>query len=104
VFGGITVSDKNAFVESVIRRKLGLLAIVSEARAEIRQIKSRPIRPVESSDYARFLHILVFFLISEVKARPANLSDDNSRLLFRITKYLVDRGQLKPDILELFGE
>ncbi len=96
--------DKNAFVESVIRRKLGLLAIVSEARAEIRQIGSRPIRPVESRDYARFLRILVFFLISEVKVRPANLSDDNSRLLFRVTKYLVDRGRLNPDILELFGE
>jgi len=97
------VSDKNAFVESVIRRKLGLLAIVSEARAEIRQMESRPIRPVESSDYARFLRILVFFLISEVKVSPAYLSDDNSRLLFRVTKYLVDRGTLKPDILELFG-
>ncbi len=96
--------DKKKFVESVIRRKLGLLAIVSEARAEIRQIGSRPIRPVGRSDYVRFLHILVFFLISEVKARPANLSDDNSRLLFRITKYLVDRDGLKPDILELFGE
>ena len=104
MFGGITVSDKYAFVESVIRRKLGLLAIVSEARAEIRQIGPRPIRPVESRDYARFLRILVFFLISEVKVSPAYLSDDNSRLLFRITKYLVDRGKLKPDILELFGE
>ncbi len=104
MFGGITVLDKNAFVESVIRRKLGLLAIVNEARAEIRQIGSPLIRPVGSSDYVRFLHILVFFLISEVKVRPANLSDDNSRLLFRITKYLVDRGQLKPDILKLFGE
>ena len=104
MFGGITVSDKNAFVESVIRRKLGLLAIVSEARAEIRQIGSPLIRPVESRDYARFLHILVFFLISEVKVRPAYLSDDNSRLLFRVARYLVDRGKLKPDILELFGE
>ena len=104
MFGGITVFDKKAFVESVIRRKLGLLAIVNEARAEIRQIGSPLIRPVGSSDYVRFLHILVFFLISEVKARPANLSDDNSRFLFRITKYLVDRDGLKPDILELFGE
>ena len=104
MFGGITVSDKTTFVESVIRRKLGLLAIVSEARAEIRQMGSRSIRPVGSSDYARFLHILVFFLISEVKVSPAYLSDDNSRLLFRITKYLVDRGQLKPDILKLFVE
>lgn len=104
MFGGITVSDKNAFVESVIRRKLGLQAIVSEARAEIRQIESRPIRPVRISDYARFLRILVFFLISEVKVSPAYLSDDNSRLLFRVARYLVDRGTLKPDILELFGE
>ena len=59
--------DKNAFVESVIRRKLGLQAIVSEARAEIRQIGSPLIRPVGSSDYVRFLRALVFFLISEVK-------------------------------------
>jgi len=98
------VFDKNAFVEGVIARRLGLDEIVKEARAEIRQIGSRPIRPVESNDYVRFLHILVFFLISEVKVRPTNLSDDNSRLLFRITKYLVDRGPLDPDILELFGE
>ena len=98
------MSDKKAFVESVIRRKLGLQAIVSEARAEIYLTESRPIRPVESSDYARFLRILVFFLISEVKVSPAYLSDDNSRLLFRITKYLVDRDGLKPGILELFGE
>ncbi len=96
--------DKNEFIESVIRRGLRLHEIVSEARAEIRQIESRVIRPVESSDYARFLRILVFFLISEVKVRPANLSDDNSRLLFRVAKYLVDRGKLKPDVLELIGE
>ncbi len=104
MFVGITVSDKKKFVQSVIRRKLGLQAIVSEARAEIRQIGSPPIRPVGSSDYARFLRILVFFLISKVKVRPENLSDDNSRLLFRVAKYLVDRGRLKPDVLELFGE
>ncbi len=104
MFERITVFDKKKFVESVIRRKLGLQAIVNEARAEIRQIGSPLIRPVGSSDYVRFLHILVFFLISEVKARPANLSDDNSRLLFHITNYLVDRVTLKPTILELFGE
>ena len=96
--------DKKEFIEGVIERRLGLDEIVSEARAEIRQIESRIIRPVGSSDYVRFLRILVFFLISEVKVRPANLSDDNSRLLFRVTKYLIDRGILKPDILELFGE
>ena len=93
--------DKNEFIESVIRRGLRLHEIVSEARAEIHRIESRAIRPVESSDYARFLRSLMF-LTSEVKVRPANLSDDNSRLLFRVTKYLVDRGRLNPDILELF--
>ncbi len=96
--------DKKEFVESVIKRRLGLDEIVTEARAEILRIESRAIRPVGSRDYARFLRILVFFLISEVKARPANLSDENSRLLFRVAKYLVDRGRLKPDVLELFGE
>ncbi len=96
--------DKKEFVESAIKRGLSLDEIVSEARTEILYIESRPIRPVGSGDYARFLRILVFFLISEVKVRPANLSDDNSRLLFRVAKYLVDRGILKPDVLELFGE
>ena len=96
--------DKKEFVESVIARRLGLDEIANEARAEILRIESRSIRPVGSSDYARFLRILVFFLTSKVKVRPANLSDENSRLLFRVTKYLVDRGILKPDILELFGE
>ncbi len=96
--------DKKEFVESVIAKGLGLDEIVSEARKEILYIESRPIRPVGSGDYARFLRILVFFLISEVKVRPANLSDDNSQLMFRVAKYLVDRGRLKPDVLELFGE
>ncbi len=96
--------DKNDFVESVIERELGLDEIVSEARAEILRIESRPIRPLGSGDYARFLRILVFFLISEVKVRPANLSDDNFRLLLPLAQHLVDRGDLNPDILELFGE
>ncbi len=87
----------------MIERGLDLNEIISEARTEILYIESRPIRPVGSGDYARFLRILVFFLISEVKVRPADLSDDNSRLLFRVARYLVDRGMLKPDVLELFG-
>ena len=94
--------DKKEFVEGVIERRLGLDEIVKEAREEIHQIQSLPIRAAGSSDHVRFLRILVFFLISEVKVRPPNLSDDNSQLLFRVTKYLVDRGRLKPDILELF--
>ena len=96
--------DKKEFVEDVIERGRSLDQIVNEARDDILYIESRSIRPAGSSDYARFLRILEFFLISKVKARPANLSDDNSRLLFRVTKYLVDRGILKPDVLELFGE
>ncbi len=96
--------DKKEFVEGVIARRLGPDEIVKEARAEILRIESRAIRPVGSRGYARFLRILVFFLISEVKVRPANLSDDNSRLLFRVAKYLVGRGRLSRDILELFGE
>lgn len=104
MFGEITVFDKKEFVEGVIARRPSLDEIVKEARAEILRIESRAIRPAGSSDYARFLRTLVFFLISEVKVSPANLSGDNSRLLFLVAKYLVDRGRLKPDILELFGE
>ncbi len=89
---GATVFDKKEFVEGVISKGRSLEEIVSEAREEILYIESRSIRPVGSGDYARFLRTLVFFLISEVKVKPANLSDDNSRLLFRVTKYLVDRG------------
>ena len=96
--------DKNEFVESVIERGLNRYEIAKEALTEVHQIESRSIRAAGSSDHVRFLRSLVFFLISEVKVRPANLSDDNSRLLFRVTKYLVDRGILKPDILEFFGE
>ncbi len=112
MFGGITVLDKKEFVEGVIARRLRLDEIVKEARAEILYTESRlhlvigaPDKSAEeSSDHVRFLRALVFFLLSVVKVRPANLSDDNSRLLFRVAKYLVDRGTLKPDILELFGE
>ncbi len=96
--------DKNEFIESVIARRLNFQEIVSEARAEVLYTESRPVRPVGGGDYVRFLRILVFFLLSVAKVRPANLSDDNSRLLFRVAKYLIDRGDLEPDVLELFGE
>ncbi len=95
--------DKKKFIKSVIERKLGLYAIVAEARAEIRQTESRTIRLPGSTDNKRFLRILVFFLISEVKVKPANLSDDDFKLLFRVTKYLVDAGNLNPQVLKLFG-
>ena len=96
--------DKNEFVESVITRRLGLDEIVKEARVDILLVESHVIRPVGSSDYAEFLRILVFFLISEVKVRPANSSDDDFQILLPLAQHLVDRGDLSPDILELFGE
>ena len=103
--------DKKKFVESVIAKGRSLDEIVREALDEIRETESRsPLitgapanRAVGSSDHVRFLRSLVFFLISEVKARPARLSDDDFHLLFLVAKYLVDRGDLKPGILELFG-
>ncbi len=100
----ITVFDKKEFVESVIKKGLRLHEIVSEARAEIHQTESRAIRPVGSRDYALFLRILVFFLISVVKVRPANLSYANSTLLLHLARYLVGRGDLTSDVFELFGE
>ena len=103
MFGGITVLDKTKFVGSVIARKLSLCAILAEARAEIRQTESRPIRAPGSTDNKRFLRILVFFLISEVKSEPANLSDDDFKLLLQVTKYLVDAGDLNPHVLKLFS-
>jgi len=97
------VLGQKEFVEGVIERGRSLDEIVEEARADILYIESRSIRPVGSSDYARFLRSLVFFLTSKVKVKPANLSDDNSQLLFRVAQYLVDRGDLNPDIFESFG-
>ncbi len=102
MFGRITVFDKKEFVEGVIARRLRLHEIVSEARAEILRIESRAIRPVGSRDYALFLRILVFFLISKVKVRPANLSYANSKLLLHLDRYLVGRGDLTSDVFELF--
>ncbi len=96
--------DKKELVESVIERRLSLHEIVSEARAEIRQTESRAIRPVGIGDYVWFLRILVFFLISKVKAKPENLSDDEFQILLPLAQHLVDQDGLNPDVLELFGE
>ncbi len=96
--------DKKEFVEDVIERGLGLDEIVKEAQAEILRIESRAIRPVGSRDYGRFLRILVFFLTSEVKVRPANLSYANSKLLLHLARYLVGRGDITSDVLKLLGE
>ncbi len=94
--------DKKEFVEDVIERGRSLDQIVAKARVDILLIESRSIRPVGGGDDVRLLRALVVFLQSG--DMPNNISDDNSRLLFRVAKYLVDRGDLEPDILELFGE
>ncbi len=102
--------DKNEFVEGVIERGLSLDQIVDEALDEIGETESRsPLvngtpanRAAGISDHVRFLHSLVFFLRGKVI--PENLSDDDFQILFRLTQYLVDRFDLEPDILELFGE
>ncbi len=104
--------DKNEFVENVIERGLNRYEIVSEARAKIRRTESRlrlvigaPDNRAEgSSDHVRFLRALVFFLLSVVRAKPARLSDDEFQILLPLAQHLVDRGDLEPDILELFGE
>ena len=107
---GITVFDKKEFVKSVIAKGRSLDEIVKEALDEIRETESRlslitgapANRAVGSSDHVRFLHSLVFFLQSGVI--PENLSDDEFQILLPLAQHLVDRGDLEPDILELFGE
>ncbi len=102
--------DKKEFVEDMIERGLSRYKIVSEAQAEINRTESRSIRAEGSSDHVRFLRSLMLFLIIEVKVRPANLSDkakyreDEFQILLPLAQHLVDRGDLEPDILELFGE
>ncbi len=102
--------DKNDFVESVIARNLGLKEIIKDARDEIdlTELISRPVkgapesRAAGSGEYVRFLGSVGFFLQS--RKIPAVLSADNFQLLRRLAQHLVDRGDLNPDILELFGE
>ena len=96
--------DKNEFVESVIKRGRSLDQIVNEARDDILYIESHSIRPAGSSDDVRLLRALVFFLECDLKVKPARLSDDEFQILLPLAQHLVDRGDLKPDILELFGE
>ncbi len=104
MFGGITVLNKKKFVESVIARKLGLCAIVAEARAKIRRTEARRIIAPGSSEYVRFLRSLVFFLISRTNARPINLSDDDFLLLLPVAQHLVDQYGLSTNILASFGQ
>ena len=96
--------DKKKFIESVIARRLGLYAIVAEARAVIRQTEARRIRAPGSSEHVRFLRSLVFFLISPTNARPINLSDDDFLLLLPLAQHLVDQYDLSSDILASFGQ
>jgi len=103
VFGEITVFDKKEFVEGVIERGLSLHEIVTESSSPL--VRGAPAnRAAGSGDQVRFLRALVFFLLSAVKVRPENLSDDEFQILLPLAQHLVDRGDLEPDILELFGE
>ncbi len=70
---------------------------------DILLVETHASRLVGSSDNARFLRILVFFLLSVVKVRPARLSDDEFQILLPLAQHLVDRGDLEPDSLELVG-
>ncbi len=102
--------DKNDFVESVIARDLDFEEIIEDARDEIdltesssRLVRGAPAnRAAWSGDHVRFLGSVVFFLQGGVI--PDSLSDDDFQILFRLAQHLVDRGDLNPDILELFGE
>ncbi len=102
--------DKKEFVESVIERGLSRNEIAKEAQAEIQQTESSSYgvrgapetRAAGSGEYVRFLGSLVFYLQS--RSTPAGISDNNFQLLHRLAQHLVDLGNLKPDILELFGE
>ncbi len=102
--------DKNEFVESVIERGLSRNEILSELREEIdltesisHPVKGAPdTKALGSGEYLRFLGSVVFFFQS--RKIPAVLSTDNFQLLHRLARHLVDRGDLEPDILELFGE
>ena len=103
--------DTNDFVESVIEKGWGLDEVVEEAREEIDQTESCSRLDIRASangaigtdDHVRFLRSMVFFLVSESKVRPANLSIDDFQLLRPLAQHLVNRGDLKPYILELFG-
>ncbi len=104
--------NKKEFVEDVIERGLNRYEIAKEAQAEINLTESRsPLvtgapanRAAGSGDHVRFLRALVFFLLGVGKVRPARLSDDEFQILLPLVQHLVDRGDLEPDILELFGE
>ncbi len=96
--------DKKEFVEDVIARRLSRYEIAKEAQAEIHRTESSSIRAAGSRDHVRFLRALVFFLLSVGKVRPARLSDDEFQILLPLVQHLVDRGDLEPDILDLFGE
>jgi len=104
------VFDKKKFVESVIKIELSLNEIIKDAREDIARAESSSYgvkgapdnRAAGSGDYVRFLGSLVNFLQSGT--RPAGISDDDFQLLHGLTKYLVQIGNFKPTILELFGE
>ena len=103
--------DANEFVVSVIAKGGSLDEIVEEAREKIDQIESNSPLAIGAStntatgsgDYVLFLRALVFFLVSETKVRPANLSVDDFQLLLPLAQHLVNRGDFSTYVLGLFS-
>ena len=93
--------DKNEFVESVIKRELGIDEIIKEAGERVLQTESSSYGAAGSDEYIHFLNSVGFFLQSGTL--PEGISDDDFQLLHRLTKYLVEIRNFKPIILESFG-
>lgn len=55
-----------------------------------------------SREYARILRGLAFFL--QGGGKPAGVSDSEFQLFRPVCERLVEKGQFKPETLELFGE
>ncbi len=93
--------DKNEFVESVIKRELGIDEIVKEAGEGVLQTESSSYSAAGSGEYVDFLNSVGLFL--QRGTLPEGISDDDFQLLHRLTKYLVEIRNFKPTILESFG-
>lgn len=93
--------DKNHFVDGVIEQGLGLTEVVKAAQLEIHRFGCSSYRG--SGGYGRYLRSLVFFLECEFKVKPTRMSDDDFQILLRLAQHLVDTGEIRPAVLELFS-
>jgi hypothetical protein len=101
VLGGIFVFDKNHFVDGVIEQGLGLTEVAE--RRSLRSIDFDCSSYRGSGGYGRYLRSLVFFLECEFKAKPTRMSVDDFQILLRLAQHLVDTGEIRPAVLELFS-